>query len=420
MPARLSSALTYPIPAPARARSATRLRTVEPSEPRLRPLRVALVTETYPPEANGAAMTVGRLVASLVERGHFVQVVRPRQSRSDRALDAPRVEEVVTRGQALPFDRAMHFGWFETERLRNLWRLGRPDVVHIATEGPLGLSALWAAKRLALPVSTTFHTNFDRYASHYGFGWLNALARWHLRSFHNRTACTLVPTRQTLEDLERHGYRNLRILPRGVDTRLFNPERRSEELRQAWSLAAWDTAVLYVGRMAPEKNLALAIETFEAMRRVERRLRFILVGDGPLRGQIEREHPDYVFAGRRHGEDLAAHYATGDILLFPSLTETFGNVTLEGLASGLTVVAYDDAAARVLIRDQENGLLAERGDKGDFIAHALLAITAPGLAARCGAEAARTAASQSWDVVGALFEKTLFEIVERNLPTRCH
>ncbi|MBN2370332.1 MAG: glycosyltransferase [Vicinamibacteria bacterium] len=234
MPARLSSALVYPIPRPSRPLLRARMRTVEPRDAHAARMRVAFVTETYPPEANGAAMTVGQLVESLVQRWHMVQLIRPRQSPDDRPRYRPYVEEILTAGQALPFDRSMHFGWFETDRLVSLWRARHPDVVHVATEGPLGVSALAAAEKLGIGVSTSFHTNFDRYASHYGFGWLRFVALWHLRRFHNRAACTLVPTRQMLADLECGGYRNLRIVPRGVDAQLFNPSKRSMELRCRW------------------------------------------------------------------------------------------------------------------------------------------------------------------------------------------
>lgn len=333
-------------------------------------LRVAVVTETYPPEINGVAMTSGRLVEGLLQRGAHVQLIRPRQGEADQAACHPYFEEVLARGVPIPRYGNLKMGLPARRALVGHWTLRRPDVVHLVTEGPLGWSALTAARKLRLPVVSDFHTNFHSYSRHYGVGWLHKPIAAYLRGFHNRTDATLVPTHAMQRELVAQGYKRVSVVSRGVDIELFGPGRRSSSLREQWGVCHEGFAVLYVGRLAPEKNLDLAVRAFEAVRARHPAAKLVLVGDGPTRHALQAKHPQYVFAGMRTGEDLAAHYASGDILLFPSLTETFGNVTLEALASGLGVVAFDYAAAAELIRHGDNGLLAPLGDADAFVAAA--------------------------------------------------
>ena len=158
-----------------------------------------------------------------------------------------------------------------------------------------------------------------------------------MRNFHNRTDTTLVPTQELRDTLAQDGYQNLQVVARGVDTTLFHPDKRSAELRQQWGVADDELAIIYVGRISPEKNLPLVLLTFKAMQVCNSKLKLVLVGDGPVRAELQRQNPEYIFAGMRTGEDLAAHYASGDIFLFPSMTETYGNVTVEAMASGRCV-----------------------------------------------------------------------------------
>ena len=334
-----------------------------------RKLRIAVVTETYPPEINGVAMTISRMVEGL-RLNHVVELVRPRQNRQDSAKTGPTLQEVLVRGFPIPRYPGLKLGLPAKQRLIRLWTERRPDVVHLVTEGPLGSSALAAARKLGIPVSSDFHTNFHSYSQHYGFGWLQKTVAAYLRNLHNRTDATLVPTRELRDALAQDGYLNLEVVARGVDTVLFHPDKRSEELRAQWGVAEDGLAVIYVGRISAEKNLPLVLRTFEAMQAINPKLKLVLVGDGPVRAELQRQNPEYIFAGMRTGEDLAAHYASGDIFLFASMTETYGNVTVEAMASGLAVVAYRYAAAAEHIVHQHNGLHAEFGDADDFIRQA--------------------------------------------------
>jgi glycosyltransferase involved in cell wall biosynthesis len=331
------------------------------------PVRVAVVTETYPPEINGVAMTIGRMVDGLLELGHQVQLIRPRQHKADRPGEQDSPEEVLSRGMPIPGYPELKLGLPAKQALRRLWSARRPDIVHIVTEGPLGWSAVAAARQLRLPVSSDFHTNFHHYSRHYGVGWLHKPISGYLRRFHNRTDATLVPTLSLRDGLLQEGYKAVHVVARGVDTRLFNPQRRSAALRAQWGANDNDPVAIYVGRLAPEKNLPLVLRAFEAMKANAPETRLVLVGDGPARPALQARYPQHVFAGMRTGDDLAAHYASADIFLFPSLTETFGNVTAEAMASGLAVVAYDYAAAAQLILDGENGRVAPFDNAGAFV-----------------------------------------------------
>jgi glycosyltransferase involved in cell wall biosynthesis len=372
-------------------------------------MNVAFVTETFPPEANGAAMTAARLVDGLAARDHRVQVVRPRPAVAEPAVTPPGRSEVQVAGVPLPFYRGVQFGRPCTSTLVRLWSHARPDLVHIVTEGPLGWSALQAARRLALPVTSGFHTNFHTYMGFYGLRWLRAAAVGYLRHFHNASAATLVPTTQTRDELRRVGFRNVAVVARGVDTRLYSPARRRPALRAQWGAGAGPVA-LVVGRVAREKHLELAVGAFHALRCEQPDAKLVIVGDGPLRPELQRRHRDFIFTGTLRGEELAAHYASADVFLFPSLTETFGNVVLEAMASGLAVVAFDDAAAREHIVDGENGLTATAPDADAFVRRALELARDAQRTARLGAAARESTLAIGWDKIGAQFERVLVRV----------
>ncbi|MBA3845127.1 MAG: glycosyltransferase, partial [Planctomycetes bacterium] len=217
----------------------------------LPPLDVALVTETYPPEINGVAMTLANLVGGLRTRGWRVQVVRPRQSCDNGSCDE---NEWLRPSLPIPNYAGLRLGLPSGFSLHGRWRRKRPDLVHVVTEGPLGLSALRSARRLGIPVSSGFHTNFHDYTRHYGVSWMHGALERYLKAFHNRTRCTLVPAEDVITQLAKRGFRNLMLLGRGVDAGLFSPELRSQELRASWGAAPDTLVALHVGRVAPEKN----------------------------------------------------------------------------------------------------------------------------------------------------------------------
>jgi len=329
-----------------------------------------IVTETFAPEINGVALTLARLIAGLRARGHKVSLVRPRQQSSDGLGHNYDPHVTLVRGLPLPGYRGLHIGLPAAGVLRRVWTQRRPDVAYVATQGPLGWSAVCVARSLGIPIFSGFHTNFDSYARHYHVGWLRFLIRRYLQIFHNRTAGTIVPSDRLRDRLRDMGLKNISVLGRGVDSRLFAPDKRSAALRRMWRAKKNDVVALYVGRIAAEKNLGLAVDAYRAMQRANAGVKFVLVGDGPLRAALQSKHPDLIFCGVHTGEQLARYYASADVFLFPSETETFGNVTLEAMASGLIVIAYDYAAAHLHITAGQTGVLAPRGDAKAFITSA--------------------------------------------------
>lgn len=377
-------------------------------------LRVAMVTETYPPEINGVAVTLGRMVDGLCRHGHSVQLIRPRQHAGEQPTTTGLFEEVLSRAIAIPRYASLKMGLPAKAALVRQWSLRRPDVVHIATEGPLGWSALAAAKKLKLPIVSDFHTNFHSYTQHYGVGWLKKPIAAYLRKFHNRTDATLVPTAAMQRDLTKEGYRGVQVVARGVDAALFHPGRRSDALRASWGAGPDDLVVITVGRLAPEKNLDLVFAAFDAIAAEQPRARLVLVGDGPARPQWQKQFPRHVFAGMRTGEDLASHYASGDLFLFPSLTETYGNVTTEALASGLAVTAFDYAAASELIRHGHNGHLAPFGQRDSFITQALHLARNPSLRLTFGQTGRAGVEALDWEHIISAFIQSLNSAVSQH------
>lgn len=327
-------------------------------------MHVAIVTETYPPEVNGVALTVQGLRTGLGHAGHRVSLVRPRQTPADRADDEL---TLLTAGAPIPRYPELRFGLPAAARLRRRWRGDRPDAVYIATEGPLGWSALRAARALDIPVAAGLHTRFDDYMRRYGFDLLAPLALAWMRRFHNRADRTLVPTVELAEFLRQRGFRHIAQLGRGVDCQQFDPARRDPTLRAAWGLGAEDPALIHVGRIAAEKNLPLLIASYQAVRQQHPAARLVLVGDGPERSALQQAHPEIVFCGVQRGAELGRHFASGDLFLFPSLSETFGNVTLEAMASGLPTVAFRYGAAREFVQPGRHGLTPSPDDAAGFV-----------------------------------------------------
>ena len=367
-------------------------------------LHIALITETFPPEINGVANTLSHLSDGLRARNHLVEVVRPRQTEDANQRSTPTL--MLCRGWPLPGYPGLQWGMTSTHRLTRRWQQQRPDVVYIATEGPLGLCALRVARRLGIAVVSGFHTNFQQYFNQYGLTFFSRALTRYLRWFHNRSSLTLVPSASQRLELTRRHFERLELLARGVDSQLFSPSRRQMSLRQSWGLRENDIALLHVGRLAPEKNLGALKHCLDALqaRYPARRFKLIVVGDGQKRAALEASLPEAVFCGVQCAEALANHYASADVFLFPSLSETFGNVVLEAQASGLGVVAYDEAAAGQHIRHGYNGVLAMPGDEYAWLEAACWLLEDPETLRTIRLNARRHASRQSWQGIIEQFE----------------
>jgi glycosyltransferase involved in cell wall biosynthesis len=380
--------------------------------PATRPsLRIAVVTETWPPEVNGVAMTLAKLVQGLSHRNHDVQLIRPRQTKSESPLNDASLEEVLMRGMPIPRYPELKLGLPSKKTLVKTWTLRRPDVVHIATEGPLGWSALQAAKVLKLPVTSDFRTNFQSYSKHYGVGWLRKPIVAYLRKFHNATACTMVPTRELMRNLSENGFANLKVVSRGVDTKLFNISKRDTSLRSSWGATDNTKVLISVGRMAPEKNLDQVLKTYEALKFTGAAFKLVMVGDGPLKEQFQKRYPEIIFPGMLSHSNLAAYYASSDLFIFPSQTETFGNVTLEALASGIPVLAFDCAAARDWVQTGINGWLVAENNPEGFAAQAVSIFKSKELLDQITESTRQQVVHLDWDQIAEQVESVFWDAI---------
>lgn len=386
-------------------------------------MQVALVTDTFPPDLNGVSLTMDRLRLGLESRGHRVNVIRPNGGPGPLRV---RRRETGVRSLPVPGYPGLRFGLPSWVRLWRLWSAWRPDVVYVATEGPLGWAAAALARRLRIPVASGFHTNFDEYLRARRLARLGPLALSYLRRLHNGTALTLAPSRDVVFRLQAEGFRNLQVLSRGVDATLFTPACRDPGLRASWGVrddSRPAPVYLLAGRLAPEKNLPFALETLERLTGGQGHC--VVVGDGPERQALERRFPFARFTGPLRGETLARHYASADVLLFPSLTETFGNVLLEGMASGLHTLSFDYAAAGEHVVDRRNGWKVPFGDHAAFAARMAASLALPACQrVALGAAARRTAEGLSWDRVIHRFEELLTSASSspntRSVPSSFH
>ncbi len=369
-------------------------------------MRFDIVTDTFPPDVNGVAMTLSRLRAGLQERGHLVHVIRTGEI-------CPNNGETQASSLGWPGYKEVRLGLPENFKLWDRWKRKRPDAIYIAIESMLGASAMETAKVMGIPVVTGFHTNFQEYVEQYYFKGLNAMATNYLKNFHNKADITLAPSQEVVDMLLDLGIKHARLMDRGVDTELYHPQKRSDELRAQWGVGKDDKVLITVGRVATEKNLTLAIRAYRAILKQSPNTKLVLVGDGPIREELEADNPDVIFAGMLVGEDLAVHYASSDILLFPSETETFGNVTLEGLANGLICVAYNYAATERFIVNGENGFSATKGDEEEFISKALEAARQSDNTA-IKEKARKTAEAKGWGKVIDVFEGSLMGLSKQS------
>lgn len=304
-------------------------------------LRLALFTDTFSPQVNGVARTLERLVTAVERRGGAVYV---------ETVDSPGAvaQARVRRAPSVPFWAypqlriAAPSARGVAERLARF----RPSLIHSTTPFGVGLAGRTAARALEVPFVTSYHTSFTHYLAHYGLSALDRVAWPYLRWFHNSGRRTFVPTHAVAQELAARGFDGLRIWSRGVDTERFAPRWRARSMRARMGAHDGTFVVAYVGRLAPEKGVDTALEAMRmVLARHGARVRFVLAGDGPAEARCRASAPDGTwFAGALSGDDLSAFYASADAFIFPSATETFGNVVLEAMASGLPVVAPDRGA----------------------------------------------------------------------------
>jgi glycosyltransferase involved in cell wall biosynthesis len=356
-------------------------------------MRVAIVTENFLPKLDGVTRTLAMLLEHLRRRGHQAILIGPEGSPrryagfrvfGARGLPLPFYPEL--RALAPPPEFGQRLSWF------------RPDVLHVADPMLLGAAGIGWARRVGVPIVSSYHTNLAAYCAHYGFPFLQEPAWFYRRLLHNQCEVTLCPSPSTAREVERRGFERVGVWPRGVDSVLFNPAKRSEEWRRASGGGA-RKIILYAGRLSYEKNLGALVDAFEALDEPDTRL--VLVGAGPARESLEQSLAGraVTFTGYLTGEALATAYASADVFAFPSLTDTFGQVVQEAMASGLPVVGFDAEGVRDLVSSGETGLLAHGASTRSFTEALRSVLHSDESRATLGARARAIAATRAWESV---------------------
>jgi len=374
--------------------------------PRVEPLRLALFTDTYPPQLNGVSRTLERLVRAVAARGGEARIY----TTTDPGVQGPALSEAdVWRRPSVPFWAypQLRIAAPVLGRAYRDLRAWRPTLIHAATPFGMGLAGRSCARALGVPLVTSYHTSFNEYARYYRLGVLSGPGWAFIRWFHNGGARTYVPTRAVLEELRGLGFARLAIWGRGVETRRFSPAFRTAAWRSRLSADDNTVVVAYVGRLAAEKGLDTALA---AMHRLagrapgsappdRTRIVFALAGDGPYADRCRRVAPPSPathFVGRLEGRALSEFYASADIFVFPSATDTFGNVLLEAMASGVPVIGADVGPTREILA-HGGGIVVPKGDAG-ALAQAIEALAAdPAQRAALAERGATYAASCTWD-----------------------
>jgi glycosyltransferase involved in cell wall biosynthesis len=374
-------------------------------------LRVALFTGNYNYIKDGVALTLNRLVAFLESRGVPVLVFAPV---AESPAFASAGELVPVPSFAIPGRPEYRIARGLPETARQRLAAFRPTLFHIAVPDILGYQALKLAERWGVPVVASYHTRYDTYLRFYGLGFLEPLGRRYLRHFYNRVRRVYPPSESMAEIIRRDGQSQaVEIWARGVDSSLFAPDRRSMDWRRRLGMADGEVVISYAGRLVKEKNTAVFMRVMNRLTAEGRAVRPLVIGDGPELVSMKEGLMNGVFAGFLHGEELATAYASSDIFFFPSESETFGNVTLEAMASGLPAVNALSSGSNSLVQEGATGRLVSAGDEAGLAAALAALVSDAGLRQRMGKAARQRALDYSWDSIlsGLLasYERVLHE-----------
>jgi len=375
-----------------------------------RPLKVAYVSESLLPHVDGVSRTLAQLFGYLEGAGVSFRVLSPFTPPAELSW-AKRVEKVPYIRFPLYTDYrlAMPIGHKVSGRLEEYG----PDLIHVVSPTPIAVRAQKYGQRAGIPVVSSFHTHFVSYFRFYGLGGLEGLGWRLMRNFYARCERVYAPSHAIIRELSAHGITNTELWSRGIDLGRFSPSWRSAELRARVGAGDDTPVLLMVSRLVKEKNLADLVETERILRARGSDHRLVLVGDGPMRGELERALPDAHFAGHQAGDALARWYASGDVFVFPSTTETFGNVILEAQASGLPAVVVDRGGPPDLVEPGKTGFIARANDPADFADKVHTLLKNPDDRRRMGCRAREAAAERDWSTINGRLLDSYRRVVER-------
>ncbi|MEL6531377.1 MAG: glycosyltransferase family 1 protein [Pseudomonadota bacterium] len=374
-------------------------------------LRIALFSGNYNYTRDGANQALNRLVGSLLAKDASVRVYSPTV---EKPAFEPTGDLIGTPSVGMPFGRGEYripTGLGRKVR-RDLERF-KPNIVHLSSPDPSGHAALRWAQDHDVPVLASVHTRFETYPRYYKLGFMEPLVVKMLRRFYNRCDALVAPSQSMIDELlDQKMHDDIGLWSRGVDRTIFSPEKRDLEWRRSLGLADDDIAIVFLGRLVMEKGLDVFAETIVQLRKRQVPHKVLVIGDGPARGWFEDALPGGIFAGFKTGAELGQALASGDVFFNPSITETFGNVTLEAMACGLPVVAAGATGASSLVNDWETGRLVPPGDPAEFAEAIAPYCTNHELRSRDGAAGAKKACQYSWEAINQVVADTYVRLVE--------
>ncbi|MED1559753.1 glycosyltransferase family 1 protein [Bacillus paramycoides] len=374
-------------------------------------MRVAIFTDTFTPQVNGVAKTLARLTRYFQKENIAYSVFAPQHTAEDNFVAN------VNKMRSLPLTilyPECRFS-FPTPRIKRELLAFKPDIIHIATPFNMGLCGLYYAKRLNIPVVGSYHTDFDAYLRYYKIEFLSTMLWNYLKWFHSHMQKNFVPSPETLHQLKNKGFQNLYIWGRGVDCSLYHPTYNKDLFRKKYNITA-DYILSYVGRLAPEKDID-TLQTLIHMTNKERNdIHWLIAGDGPLAKILHENVPktNVTFTGYLQGEDLAEAYASSDLMVFPSATETFGNVVLESLACGTPVIGANSGGVKNIIKDEKTGFLCDPKNEDSFLSSIYYLLNNEEKLKQMGLAASSYAKSQSWDEIFLNLLNQYEEVLHRN------
>lgn len=372
-------------------------------------LRIAMFSGNYNMTLDGANKALNRLAEYLLRHGANLRVYSPTN-------DTPDFEPTgdLVSVPSFPIPGRSEYRCPVGLSRANKADLARfkPNIVHIASPDPTGHAALRWAQDNDVPVLSSVHTRFDTYFRYYGLGFLEPVIVKLMRRFYNRCDGLVAPSRSMIEELlEKDMHDDIGLWSRGVDRHKFDPSRRDLEWRRAQGIADDDVAITFLGRLVMEKGLSSFAETIVQLRKRQIPHKVLVIGDGPARQWFQNALPGGIFVGQKTEEDLWHAIACGDVLFNPSVTETFGNVTLEAMASGLPVVAASATGASSLVEDWENGRLIPPGNPKAYADALEPYCTNDDLRRRHGQEGERRSRDYSWDAINSVMAETYERLV---------
>ncbi|OKP88461.1 glycosyltransferase family 1 protein [Paenibacillus sp. P32E] len=380
-------------------------------------MRLALFTDTFLPQTNGVARTLGRLTSHLNRRGIEHLLFTPKSATEGSYPDP--VRPVAS----IPFFLypECRLALPSMSSIQSQLNSFQPDLLHMATPFNIGLCGLRYAHRQGLPHVASYHTHFDRYLEYYRVRRIVPLYWKYMKWFHRSCDATFAPSRETIRTLQEQGFERLQLWSRGIDCRQYSPDKRNAaEVRERYGITE-PLILLYVGRIAPEKDISTLLQAVRHLpESVAAGVHLLVVGDGPLLPELRSQAPRNVtFTGVKHGEELAELYASADLFVFPSSTETFGNVVLEAMASGLPVIAAGAGGSMELVMPGINGELFQPNDPGALVEEICRMANNSILREIMGMEGRRQALGRSWEHIFDGLIRDYEEVIDsRRIKTR--